>query len=64
MVMQELGQPRETHVLIRGSHNVKGEPVSPGVPAGACTRSRRISRPIAWAWRAGWSIPATRWWAA
>ena len=33
MVMQELSQPRETHVLIRGSHNVKGERVTPGVPA-------------------------------
>jgi hypothetical protein len=32
MVMQELPQPRETHVLIRGSHNVKGERVSAGVP--------------------------------
>jgi hypothetical protein len=32
MVMQELPQPRATHVLIGGSHNVKGEPVSPGVP--------------------------------
>jgi hypothetical protein len=33
MVMEELPQPRTTHVLIRGSHNVKGEQVSPGVPA-------------------------------
>jgi hypothetical protein len=33
MVMQELPQPRETHVLIRGSHNVKGDRVAPGVPA-------------------------------
>jgi hypothetical protein len=32
MVMQELAQPRETHVLIRGSHNVKGALVSAGVP--------------------------------
>ncbi len=32
MVMQELPQPRETHVLIRGSHNVKGERVTAGVP--------------------------------
>ena len=32
MVMQELPQPRETHVLIRGSHNVKGDRVEPGVP--------------------------------
>ena len=32
MVMQELPQPRETHVLVRGSHNVKGDRVSPGVP--------------------------------
>ena len=32
MVMQELPQSRETHVLIRGSHNVKGERVSAGVP--------------------------------
>src|SRR5262249_47730931 len=33
MVMQELPQPRETHVLMRGSHNVKGDRVSPGVPS-------------------------------
>jgi hypothetical protein len=33
MVMQEQPQPRETHVLIRGSHKVKGERVTPGVPA-------------------------------
>jgi hypothetical protein len=32
MVMQDLEKPRETHVLIRGSHNVKGARVSPGVP--------------------------------
>jgi hypothetical protein len=33
MVMQELSKPRETFLLIRGSHNVKGERVAPGVPA-------------------------------
>jgi hypothetical protein len=33
MVMQELSKPRETFVLIRGSHNVKGERVAAGVPA-------------------------------
>jgi hypothetical protein len=33
MVMTELAEPRATHVLVRGSHNVKGERVSPGVPA-------------------------------
>jgi hypothetical protein len=32
LVMQELAKPRETHVLIRGSHNVKGALVSAGVP--------------------------------
>jgi Protein of unknown function (DUF1553)/Protein of unknown function (DUF1549)/Planctomycete cytochrome C len=32
MVMEELPQARTTHVLIRGSHSVKGERVSPGVP--------------------------------
>ena len=32
MVMEELAKPRETHVLIRGSHNVKGALVSAGVP--------------------------------
>jgi len=32
MVMRELPQPRATTVLIRGSHNVKGEPVSSAVP--------------------------------
>jgi hypothetical protein len=33
MVMEELQKPRTTHVLVRGSHNVKGEQVSPGVPS-------------------------------
>jgi hypothetical protein len=32
MVMAELEKPRETHVLIRGSHNVKDAPVAAGVP--------------------------------
>ena len=32
MVMQELGKPRETHILIRGSYNAPGEKVEPGVP--------------------------------
>ncbi len=32
MVMQELARPRATHVLLRGSYNVKSEQVSPGVP--------------------------------
>jgi hypothetical protein len=32
MVMEELSKPRETHVLIRGSHNVKGAKVTAGVP--------------------------------
>jgi hypothetical protein len=32
MVMQELPKPRETSVLIRGSHQIKGERVTPGVP--------------------------------
>jgi mono/diheme cytochrome c family protein len=33
MVMQELPQPRETFVLVRGDFRSKGDPVSPGVPA-------------------------------
>jgi hypothetical protein len=32
MVMEELAKPRQTHVLIRGSHNVKGAQVGAGVP--------------------------------
>ncbi|HWF08503.1 MAG TPA: DUF1549 domain-containing protein, partial [Bryobacteraceae bacterium] len=32
MVMQEMAKPRETHVLIRGSYDVPGEKVEPGVP--------------------------------
>jgi mono/diheme cytochrome c family protein len=32
MVMEELAKPRETHILIRGSHNVKGAVVAAGVP--------------------------------
>jgi len=32
MVMQDLPQPRKTHVLIRGGYNKPGKPVFPGVP--------------------------------
>jgi len=33
MVMQEMDQPRATHVLIRGQYDQPGEKVEPGVPA-------------------------------
>ena len=33
LVMKELDQPRSTNILIRGNHQRKGDPVSPGVPA-------------------------------
>ncbi len=33
MVMQEMPQPRETFVLVRGDFRAKGDPVEPGVPA-------------------------------
>lgn len=33
MVMEELGKPRETRVLIRGEYDNPGEVVTPGVPA-------------------------------
>ena len=33
MVMQEMEQPRETHVLIRGQYDRPGDKVEPGVPA-------------------------------
>ena len=33
MVMQDMPQPRETFMLIRGEYDKKGEKVSPGVPA-------------------------------
>ena len=33
MVMQEMMQPRETFVLVRGAYDKPGERVSPGVPA-------------------------------
>jgi len=32
MVMQEMATPRETHVLLRGSYDVPGDKVEPGVP--------------------------------
>ena len=32
MVMQEMEQPRETHVLVRGQYDHPGEEVEPGVP--------------------------------
>ena len=34
MVMQEMSVPRETHILTRGSYDVPGEKVEPGVPEG------------------------------
>src|SRR5262249_42869136 len=33
MVMQELPEPRETHMLIRGAYDRPGERVFPGTPA-------------------------------
>jgi hypothetical protein len=33
MVMQEMPTPRETHVLLRGSYDMPGDLVTPGVPA-------------------------------
>jgi hypothetical protein len=33
MVMEEMPRPRDTHVLIRGEYDKRGEKVSPGVPA-------------------------------
>jgi len=33
MIMQEMEQPRETHVLIRGQYDRPGEKVEPGIPA-------------------------------
>ncbi|HSQ55530.1 MAG TPA: DUF1553 domain-containing protein, partial [Gemmata sp.] len=33
MVMEEMPNPRETHVLIRGEYDKKGEKVTPGTPA-------------------------------
>ena len=38
MVMQELPQPRETHVLVRGSHKSRGSASRPACPR-CCTRS-------------------------
>lgn len=32
MVMEELPQPRETHILLRGVYNAPGDVVEPGVP--------------------------------
>jgi hypothetical protein len=33
MVMQEMEQPRQTHLLVRGQYDQPGEPVQPAVPA-------------------------------
>jgi hypothetical protein len=32
MVMQEMEKPRDTHLLVRGQYNNRGEKLSPGVP--------------------------------
>ncbi|HTE18498.1 MAG TPA: DUF1553 domain-containing protein, partial [Armatimonadota bacterium] len=32
MVMQEMEKPRETHLLVRGAYDQKGDKVAPGVP--------------------------------
>ena len=56
MVMQEMPQPRETFVLLRGAYDKPGEKVAasgPGVPAAAC---RGIAGAIGSAWPGGWSI--------
>lgn len=34
MVMQEMPEPRETFVLLRGEYDKRGPPVEPGLPAG------------------------------
>jgi hypothetical protein len=47
MVMQEMAKPRETHVLIRGSYDMPGEKVEPGVPEqllGAWPRGAPVNR--------------------
>jgi hypothetical protein len=33
MVMEEMATPRDTHVLVRGDYDKKGEKVQPGIPA-------------------------------
>jgi hypothetical protein len=33
MVMEELTKPRDTHILLRGEYDKKGEKVMPGIPA-------------------------------
>jgi len=39
MVMEEMPTPRETHVLIRGEYDKKGERVLPGLPAALVSES-------------------------
>ena len=63
VVQRAIGQPRPTHVHLGGDFTRKGEPVEPGVPARICLPWRMRApaiRPIAWTWRAGWSIAAIR----
>ncbi|MEO1996279.1 MAG: DUF1553 domain-containing protein, partial [Planctomycetaceae bacterium] len=48
MVMQELADPRATHILIRGGYDRPGERVQPGIPAALdFARDRRSDRAAA-----------------
>ena len=63
LVMQELPQPRPTHVQIRGNHKNLGDLVQPGVPA-KLHALPKSSAPARLALRGGWSIRPIRWLAA
>jgi hypothetical protein len=45
LVMADLPTPRDTHILIRGAYDKKGDQVTPGIPA-------------VWVWHSGWSLPS------
>ena len=60
MVMEEMPQPRDTFVLMRGQYDKPGERGRAGRARGAAPAAGRRDRATGWPWRAGWSIRRIR----
>ena len=53
MVMEEMPEPRPTHVLERGLYNKPGEQVEAGVPEGYSALFQKVNLSIGWDWQNG-----------